>query len=56
MASNPAGSTPADQPPPRTGIQEEDRSERYGALAVARHVKDDGRALILYTRAGERPT
>jgi hypothetical protein len=24
--------------------------ERVGPVAIARHVKDDGRALILYTR------
>jgi hypothetical protein len=28
-----------------------DETERIGPVAVARHVKDDGRALILYTRA-----
>ena len=25
--------------------------ERHGVVAIARHRKDDGRALILYTRA-----
>ena len=25
--------------------------ERYGPLGVARHAKDDGRALLLFTRA-----
>lgn len=29
--------------------------ERYGIVEIARYVKDDGRALILYTRA-ERGT
>ena len=32
--------------------QSEPRPERIGPLEIARHVKDDGRALILYT---ERP-
>jgi len=27
-----------------------DQHERTGPVAIARHVKDDGRALILYTR------
>lgn len=26
------------------------RSERFGPIALTRHVKDDGRALLLYTR------
>jgi len=26
-------------------------AERYGPLALERHVKDDGRALLLYERA-----
>lgn len=34
----------------------EARKERCGPLAVERHAKDDGRALILYARhAPERP-
>jgi hypothetical protein len=28
--------------------------ERCGVVQVARHVKDDGRALLLYTYVGER--
>ncbi|MGD0452489.1 MAG: hypothetical protein ABSB69_02730 [Solirubrobacteraceae bacterium] len=38
---------PAEPPPsaPRGG-----QSERTGPVAIARHVKDDGRALIIYTR------
>ena len=45
---------------PPSGASESDSSEehdprlqageRYGPLAVARHRKEDGRALILYTR------
>jgi hypothetical protein len=30
-------------------------TERYGPLEVARHVKDDGRALLLYTRIEDEP-
>ncbi|HEV3283595.1 MAG TPA: hypothetical protein VG010_05280 [Solirubrobacteraceae bacterium] len=29
--------------------QDAEKRERFGPLAVERHVKDDGRALILYT-------
>jgi hypothetical protein len=32
---------------------EDAREERLGPLAIARHRKDDGRALILYHRVGE---
>jgi hypothetical protein len=31
--------------------EREQHPERFGQLAVERHVKDDGRALILYTHA-----
>ena len=37
---------------PRTE-QGERQEERRGTVAIARHVKDDGRALILYTHAGD---
>jgi hypothetical protein len=40
------GEHTAGQPPP---------VERYGELEIERHVKDDGRALILYTHRRERP-
>jgi hypothetical protein len=30
--------------------------ERCGVVEIARHLKDDGRALLLYTRIGEGPT
>ncbi len=30
-------------------------AEYYGELAIERHVKDDGRALILYTHRREPP-
>jgi hypothetical protein len=40
------------------------RSESFGPITLTRHVKDDGRALLLYTHrhdddddeAGDRPT
>jgi hypothetical protein len=36
--------------------EQTDETERIGPVAVARHVKDDGRALILYSRdRHERP-
>jgi hypothetical protein len=46
----PAPETPPDRPP--TG----ERPERFGPLVLRRLVKDDGRALILFSRAedGER--
>jgi hypothetical protein len=31
------------------------RLGRYGTVALARHVKDDGRALILYTHDESEP-
>jgi len=46
----------------RSDLPTSDRSERpsegateeqFGPIALARHVKDDGRALILYRRLGE---
>jgi hypothetical protein len=50
--------TPAEPPPPEqeseTGPQT-DAPERCGPIAIARHVKDDGRALILYTRDDPPP-
>jgi len=36
---------------PRPG--EPQPGERYGPIAIARHVKEDGRALLLYTRPAE---
>ncbi len=56
MASNPTGPAPVDRPPLRASTQGDDRPERYGTVAVTRHVKDDGRALLLYTRAAEQST
>lgn len=58
MASNPPG------PPPAGGLREDpsepddgrSHSERYGSVTVARHRKDDGRALILYTHDEQEPS
>jgi hypothetical protein len=36
--------------------RDEQLQERLGPLAVERHVKDDGRALILYTHAERERT
>ncbi len=33
----------------RGHIEEREQSEAFGMVTVARYVKDDGRALILYT-------
>jgi hypothetical protein len=30
--------------------------KRYGVVEIARHLKHDGRALLLYTRVEEDPT
>ena len=45
--SQPGENGPADGP-----AQPE---ERYGILRVARHLKDDGRSLLLYTREERDP-
>jgi hypothetical protein len=51
---DPAG---AERPPAQTRTQALARAadtgeeERYGPLALARYEKDDGRSLILYSRA-----
>jgi len=51
MAEPPSAATPPGQEPPeRATADEAGEHERYGPLDVARHAKDDGRELILYTR------
>jgi hypothetical protein len=40
---------------PRLEDEDGHEDERYGIVLVARHVKDDARALILYSTAPERP-
>jgi hypothetical protein len=58
MASR-RGRPPSDRSQDAAREQREDRHERgseperFGAVAIARHVKDDGRALLLYTHAEE---
>jgi len=47
MAAKPA------EPPP-SGHRSE-REERVGPVTIVRHVKDDGRALIIYTRDTHPP-
>jgi hypothetical protein len=52
-----AGNHPTPPPPsdpPRHGSDAQPEAsqpaERYGVVSVARHLKDDGRSLLLYTR------
>jgi hypothetical protein len=48
------GSAPSDPaaPDPTTGAaNREPDPERYGPLEIRRHVKEDGRALTLFSRA-----
>jgi hypothetical protein len=44
---SPSGSSPSGAP--EQPQQPPEPIERYGIVSVARHVKDDGRALLLYT-------
>jgi hypothetical protein len=44
----PAGEQPEIEPAPHGSREPDD--ERIGPVAIARYVKDDGRALIVYTR------
>ena len=53
MLGKPTGSPASGQSQSDPGGREGEREragERVGALTIARCVKDDGRALILYTR------
>jgi hypothetical protein len=59
MAREPAAPPPSDRPEHGARPDSGGRSqppERYGPLGVARHAKDDGRALLLFTRAEREPT
>jgi hypothetical protein len=59
MAREPAAPDPSDRPrqDARPGREEAaPPTAHYGPLALARHVKDDGRALLLFTRAEREPT
>lgn len=53
MAAAQGGPDPDDRSPAagRSQQAQEPGSERYGPLLVARGAKDDGRALLLYSRA-----
>jgi len=56
MAGKPAEGRehePDGEPEPGGGAEpgDEGELERIGPVAIARHVKDDGRALILYSEA-----
>jgi hypothetical protein len=60
IPSSVMGTHPSDDPQPSRdsepashGERDERREERCGRVAIARHVKADGRALILYTHAGD---
>jgi hypothetical protein len=61
MARNPAGQAPPEGGDAALGTersqprQSPDAGERYGPVELARSVKDDGRALILYRRADGQP-
>ncbi len=46
----PDGADPGEQPLPR----ETQPGERYGPVEIARYVKDDGRALLLYSDIARR--
>ncbi|HEX4189246.1 MAG TPA: hypothetical protein VHY83_15245 [Solirubrobacteraceae bacterium] len=52
-SSDPLGQPDREPSAERSG--EPGRPERYGPLTLARHRKDDGRSLILYTLEEPRP-
>jgi len=60
MARKPSGPSPSGRAKAAPGSARESPTEnsppdeRYGPVALTRHVKDDGRALIVYRRAGHR--
>jgi len=59
MARETAAPDPSDRPEQNARSGGEERAqpaESYGPLALARHVKDDGRALLLFTRAEREQT
>jgi hypothetical protein len=59
MARDPAAPPPSDRPGQGAGPyagEQAQPAERYGPLALARHLKDDGRALLLFTRVEREPT
>jgi hypothetical protein len=53
MARDPAVPPPSERPPsgqPEQPGQRPPHAERFGIVSITRHVKDDGRALLLFTR------
>jgi hypothetical protein len=58
MAGTPAGLPPKGSgtaPQADAAASQAQPVERYGTVTIARHRKDDGRALILYTQVGREP-
>jgi hypothetical protein len=47
-AAPPPSSGPSESEPHTEHVERPGRRERFGPVSIARHVKDDGRALILY--------
>jgi hypothetical protein len=53
MGQDPEAAGPSEQPPSGAeGPGEESAREHLGIVAIERHLKDDGRSLILYSREG----
>jgi hypothetical protein len=51
MAQHPEAAGPSDQPPSGAdGPRADSAREHLGIVAIERHLKDDGRSLILYSR------
>jgi hypothetical protein len=50
----PAGEEPEIEPAPHANREPDD--EHIGPVAIARYVKDDGRALIVYARDSQAPS
>jgi hypothetical protein len=58
MAGKPAEPEPAGEQPeiePSPHVDHEPGDGHIGPLAITRYVKDDGRALIVYTRDPQAP-
>ncbi len=53
MASNPSPPPAGTSGEPSELASDDQPGERYGPVAIERLVKEDGRALILYTRIQE---
>ena len=46
---------PGKSRPRESPAEESQPGERYGPIVITRHVKEDGRALLLYTRSAREP-